>query len=194
MIKKYIVGITGASGSIYGIRLLQELLKKNMEVHLIISDNGKKIIQDEIGKTADNIIDELKDNYSNLTTHDINNMASSIASGFFKINGMIIMPCSMATLAEIAMGISKNLLGRSAEVCLKERRKLIIVPRETPLNNIHLRNMLYLSEAGAEILPAMPGFYHKPETINDMVDFIVGKVLENLNIRNNLLKNFSEDQ
>ncbi|KZL89428.1 putative aromatic acid decarboxylase [Clostridium magnum DSM 2767] len=165
-----------------------------MEVHLIISDNGKKIIQDEIGKTADNIIDELKDNYSNLTTHDINNMASSIASGFFKINGMIIMPCSMATLAEIAMGISKNLLGRSAEVCLKERRKLIIVPRETPLNNIHLRNMLYLSEAGAEILPAMPGFYHKPETINDMVDFIVGKVLENLNIRNNLLKNFSEDQ
>nr|WP_066629385.1 UbiX family flavin prenyltransferase [Clostridium magnum] len=192
--KKYIVGITGASGSIYGIRLLQELLKKNMEVHLIISDNGKKIIQDEIGKTADNIIDELKDNYSNLTTHDINNMASSIASGFFKINGMIIMPCSMATLAEIAMGISKNLLGRSAEVCLKERRKLIIVPRETPLNNIHLRNMLYLSEAGAEILPAMPGFYHKPETINDMVDFIVGKVLENLNIRNNLLKNFSEDQ
>ncbi|WP_242954985.1 UbiX family flavin prenyltransferase [Clostridium magnum] len=174
--------------------MLQELLKKNMEVHLIISDNGKKIIQDEIGKTADNIIDELKDNYSNLTTHDINNMASSIASGFFKINGMIIMPCSMATLAEIAMGISKNLLGRSAEVCLKERRKLIIVPRETPLNNIHLRNMLYLSEAGAEILPAMPGFYHKPETINDMVDFIVGKVLENLNIRNNLLKNFSEDQ
>lgn len=165
-----------------------------MEVHLIISDNGKKIIQDEIGETADNIIDELKDNYSNLTTHDINNMASSIASGFFKINGMIIMPCSMATLAEIAMGISKNLLGRSAEVCLKERRKLIIVPRETPLNNIHLRNMLYLSEAGAEILPAMPGFYHKPETINDMVDFIVGKVLENLNIRNNLLKNFSEEQ
>lgn len=165
-----------------------------MEVHLIISDNGKKIIQDEIGETADNIIDELKDNYSNLTTHDINNMASSIASGFFKINGMIIMPCSMATLAEIAMGISKNLLGRSAEVCLKERRKLIIVPRETPLNNIHLRNMLYLSEAGAEILPAMPGFYHRPETINDIVDFIVGKVLENLNIRNNLLKNFSEEQ
>lgn len=165
-----------------------------MEVHLIISDNGKKIIQDEIGETADNIIDELKDNYSNLTTHDINNMASSIASGFFKINGMIIMPCSMATLAEIAMGISKNLLGRSAEICLKERRKLIIVPRETPLNNIHLRNMLYLSEAGAEILPAMPGFYHRPETINDIVDFVVGKVLENLNIRNNLLKNFSEEQ
>lgn len=161
---------------------------------MVISDNGKKIMQDEIGETADNIIDELKNNYSNLTTHDINNMASSIASGFFKINGMIIMPCSMATLAEIAMGISKNLLGRSAEVCLKERRKLIIVPRETPLNNIHLRNMLYLSEAGAEILPAMPGFYHKPETIKDMVDFIVGKVLENLNIRNNLLKNFSEDQ
>lgn len=157
-----------------------------MEVHLVITDNARKVIQNEIGETTDNIISELKDTYSNLTTHDINNMSSSIASGFFKTNGMIIMPCSMTTLAEIAMGISKNLLGRSAEVCLKERRKLIIVPRETPLNNIHLRNMLYLSEVGAEILPAMPGFYHKPETINDMVDFIVGKVLDALNIRNNL--------
>lgn len=157
-----------------------------MEVHLVITDNARKVIQNEIGETADNIISELKNTYSNLTTHDINNMSSSIASGFFKTNGMIIIPCSMTTLAEIAMGISKNLLGRSAEVCLKERRKLIIVPRETPLNNIHLRNMLYLSEVGAEVLPAMPGFYHKPETINDMVDFIVGKVLDALNIRNNL--------
>jgi polyprenyl P-hydroxybenzoate and phenylacrylic acid decarboxylases len=165
-----------------------------MEVHLVITDNAREVIQKEIGETTDTIIGELKDTYSNLKTHDINNMASSIASGYFKTNGMIIMPCSMATLAEIAMGISKNLLGRSADVCLKERRKLIIVPRETPLNNIHLRNMLYLSEAGAEVLPAMPGFYHKPETINDMVDFIVGKVLENLNIKNNLLKNFSEEK
>lgn len=141
-------------------------------------------MENEIGESADTIINGLKDIYSNLTTHDINNMTSFIASGYFKANGMIIIPCSMATLAEIAMGISKNLLGRSADVCLKERRKLIIVPRETPLNNIHLRNMLYLSEAGAEVLPAMPGFYHKPETINDMVDFIVGKVLDSLNIRN----------
>lgn len=160
-----------------------------MEVHLVITDNARDVIQKEIGETADTIISQLKDTYSNLKTHDINNMASSIASGYFKTNGMIIMPCSMATLAEIAMGISKNLLGRSAEVCLKERRKLIIVPRETPLNNIHLRNMLYLSEAGAEVLPAMPGFYHKPETINDMVDFIVWKVLEALNIRSNLFDN-----
>jgi len=158
-----------------------------MEVHLVITDTGAEVIQNEIGKTVNTIISELKDIYSNLTTHDINNMSSSIASGYFKTNGMIIIPCSMTTLAELAMGISNNLLGRSAEVCLKERRKLIIVPRETPLNNIHLRNMLYLSEAGAEVLPAMPGFYHKPETVNDMVDFIIAKVLESLNIKNDLL-------
>jgi len=161
---------------------------------LVVTDNGKNVMENEIGENANTIISGLKDIYSNLTTHDINNMASSIASGSFKANGMIIMPCSMATLGEIAMGISKNLLGRSADVCLKERRKLIIVPRETPLNNIHLRNMLYLSEAGAEVLPAMPGFYHKPETINDMVDFIVGKVLDALNIRNNLFKNLAEEK
>jgi len=183
--KKYIVGITGASGSIYGIRLTEELLKSNVQVHLVVTDNGKKVIENEVGENANTIISGLKDNYSNLTIHDINNMESCIASGYFKTNGMIIMPCSMATLAEIAMGISKSLLGRSADVCLKERRKLIVVPRETPLNNIHLRNMLYLSEVGAEILPAMPGFYHKPETVNDMVDFIVGKVLTALNIKNN---------
>lgn len=161
---------------------------------MVVTDNGKNVMENEIGENANTIISGLKDIYSNLTTHDINNMASSIASGSFKANGMIIMPCSMATLGEIAMGISKNLLGRSADVCLKERRKLIIVPRETPLNNIHLRNMLYLSEAGAEVLPAMPGFYHKPETINDMVDFIVGKVLDALNIRNNLFKNLAEEK
>jgi polyprenyl P-hydroxybenzoate and phenylacrylic acid decarboxylases len=192
--KKYIVGITGASGSIYGIRLTEELLKNNMQVHFVITENGRKVMENEIGETDDIFINRLKDTYSNFITHDINNMASSIASGSFKTNGMIIMPCSMATLGEIAMGISKNLLGRSADVCLKERRKLIIVPRETPLNNIHLRNMLYLSEAGAEVLPAMPGFYHKPETINDMVDFIVGKVLDALNIRNNLFESLGEDR
>lgn len=186
--KKFIVGITGASGSIYGIRLVEELLKNNMQVHLVISDNGRKIIESEIGEDADIFFYRLRDTYSNLIIHDFNNLSSSIASGSFKTNGMIIMPCSMATLGEIAMGISKNLLGRSADVCLKERRKLIIVPRETPLNNIHLRNMLYLSEAGAEILPAMPGFYQKPETIIDMVDFVVSKALDALGVKNNLLK------
>lgn len=192
--KKFIVGITGASGSIYGMRLAEELLKNNMQVHLVVTENGRKVIESEIGENADTFINRLNDTYSNLITHDINNMASSIASGSFKTNGMIIMPCSMATLGEIAMGISKNLLGRSADVCLKERRKLIIVPRETPLNNIHLRNMLYLSEAGAEVLPAMPGFYQKPETVNDMVDFIVGKVLDALNIKNNLFKKWGEEK
>lgn len=192
--KKFIVGITGASGSIYGIRLVEELLKNNMQVHLVVTENGRKFIECEMGEDAENLIIRLKDAYCNLVTHEINNTSSPIASGLFKTNGMIIMPCSMATLGEIAMGISKNLLGRSAEVCLKERRKLIIVPRETPLNNIHLRNMLYLSEAGAEVLPAMPGFYMKPETVNDMVDFIVGKVLDALSIKNNLFKKMDEEK
>lgn len=190
--KKFIVGITGASGSIYGIRLVEELLKNNMGVYLVVTENGRKVIESEIGENPDTFFDRLKKSYSNLIMEDINNITSHIASGSFKTNGMIIMPCSMATLGEIAMGISKSLLGRSADVCLKERRKLIIVPRETPLNNIHLRNMLYLSEAGAEILPAMPGFYQKPETVHDMVDFIVGKVLDALEIKNNLFKKWED--
>lgn len=185
---KYIVGITGASGSIYGIRLIEELLKSGNEVHIIITDSGKQVLNYETDYTVDLLIKHLKEFGSNIKIHDIDNLFAATASGSFKTDGMIILPCSMSTVGEIANGMSKNLLGRSADVCLKERRKLIVVPRETPFNTIHLKNMLSLTEAGAVILPAMPGFYHKPETIEDMIDFVVGKVMDTLEIENNLFK------
>lgn len=127
------------------------------------------------------------ESFSNKTIfQDVEDLFAPTASGSFKTDGMIIISCSMSSLGEIANGVSKNLLGRSADVCIKERRKLVIVPRETPLSSIHLKNMLTLSEAGATILPAMPGFYHKPENLEDLIDFMVGKVLDTLNIDNNL--------
>lgn len=185
---RYIVGITGASGSIYGIRLTEELLKCGSEVHLIITDSGEKVINYETGYSTDSLIKHLEEHGGSISVHDINNLFAPTASGSFKTEGMIIMPCSMATLGEIANGVSKNLLGRSADAALKERRKLIIVPRETPFNTIHLKNMLSLSEAGAVILPAMPGFYHKPETALDMINFVVGKVMDSLGIENQLFR------
>ncbi len=189
---KYIVGITGASGSVYGVRLIEELLNRGNEVLIIITDSGKKVLKYEMDYTVEILTRHLEQFESNIKIQDINNLFSATASGSFKTEGMIIMPCSMATLGEIANGMSKNLLGRSADVCLKERRKLIIVPRETPLNTIHLKNMVSLSEAGAIILPAMPGFYHRPETIEDMIDFVVGKVMDCLGIENNLFKRWEK--
>jgi 4-hydroxy-3-polyprenylbenzoate decarboxylase len=188
---RYIVGITGASGSIYGVRLVEELLKNGNEVHFIITDSGKKVLNFETEYTVELLMKHLEKLGGSIKLHDIDNLFASTASGSFKTDGMIILPCSMSTVGEIANGMSKNLLGRSADVCLKERRKLIIVPRETPFNTIHLRNMLSLSEAGGIILPAMPGFYHKPETIEDMIDFVVGKVMDSLGIENNLFRKWS---
>ncbi len=209
---KYIVGITGASGSIYGVRLVEELLKTGNQVHIIISESGKKVLKYEMDYTDEELLKHFQEfssgsgssnsngngsgsgkgndngNGSELIVHQIDDLFAATASGSFRTDGMIILPCSMATLGEIANGMSKNLLGRSADVCLKERRKLILMPRETPLSTIHLKNMLSLSEAGAVILPAMPGFYHKPETIEDLIGFVVGKVLDSLGIENDLYK------
>lgn len=189
---RYIVGITGASGSIYAVRLLEELLKAGHEVHLIVTGNGLKVMSYEIEYSNENCLGRLQALYDSLKLHDINNLFSSVASGSFKTEGMAVIPCSMSTLGEIACGVSKNLLGRAADVCIKENRKLVLVPRETPLSQIHLRNMLTLSEAGATILPAMPAFYQRPEGINDLVDFIVGRVLESLGIDNNLYKKWGD--
>lgn len=190
--KKYIVGITGASGSVYGIRLIEELLKAGNEVHVIITDSGKKVMKYETDHDIDSLLKSLGDFSSNIKVHDVENLFAPTASGSFKTDGMIIIPCSMSTLGEISNGVSKNLLGRSGDVCLKERRKLIIVPRETPFNTIHLKNMVSLSEAGAVILPAMPGFYHMPKSLEDIVDFVVGKVLDALDIENNLFKKWGD--
>jgi len=178
---RLIVAITGASGVCYGKRLLEVLKDKN-EVHLIISKASEKILEHELEITKD----ELK-KLANFSYNE-DNITSRIASGSFKFDSMIIIPCSMKTLAGIAHGYSENLILRAADVTLKERRKLIIVPRETPLNSVHLSNLLNLSLQGVSIIPAMPAFYHKPQTVASVVDFIVGKVLDTLNLKHSLFK------
>lgn len=190
---RYIVGVTGASGSVYALKLIRTLLEKGHEVHLVITDNGKKVITYETGLGEKYLLEELSAWNGNLILHDNQDLFSSIASGSYITQGMVVVPCSMATLGEIAQGVSKTLLGRAADVCLKERRKLVLVPRETPLSTIHLRNMLTLSESGAIILPAMPAFYNKPATLEDMVDFIVGRVLRSLGVENTLYKEWGSD-
>jgi 4-hydroxy-3-polyprenylbenzoate decarboxylase len=191
---KYIVGITGASGSTYGLKLVRILLEKSYEVHLVITDNGKKVMAYETGLSEKELLAELSCCGGNLIFHNNHDLFSSIASGSFKTDGMVVVPCSMSTLGEIAWGVSKNLLGRAADVCIKEGRKLILVPRETPLSKVHIRNMLSLSESGAVILPAMPAFYQKPSTVEDMVDFIVGRVLDSLGVENILYKKWGSSE
>lgn len=190
--KKIVIGITGASGSIYSVRLVEELLKKGIFVHIICTDNGKKVMKFETNLDIDKWIKDLEEKYNHVKLEDINNLFSGVASGSFKFDAMIILPCSMGTLAEISNGLSKNLLCRAADVALKENRKLIIVPRETPLNAIHLENMLKLSKLGVSILPAMPGFYHKPESMADLINFVVGKILDSLSIENNLFTKWED--
>jgi 4-hydroxy-3-polyprenylbenzoate decarboxylase len=187
-LKKIVVGITGASGSIYAKRLVEELLKKDIYTHIICTDTGKKVMKYETGIDLEQWVEELSKQYSHLMLEDINNLFAGVASGSYKFDAAVILPCSMGTLAEISNGLAKNLLCRVADVALKESRRLIIVPRETPFNAIHLENMLKLSRLGVTILPAMPGFYHMPQTMEDLIDFVVGKVLDSLAIENTLFK------
>lgn len=177
---KVLLSIGGASGSIYGIKLLEELKKDKVETHLIVSSGAKKIIEHE---TNYNFLDTKKkaDFY-----YENNDMFAGPASGSYKLDAMIICPCSMKTLSAVANGYGDTLTSRSAMCQLKEERKLILVPRETPLDLASIENMKKAKLAGATILPAMPGFYHKPEKIDDLVDFVVGKILDQLSI-NHLL-------
>ncbi len=184
---RLIVAVTGASGVIYGRRLL-EVLKGKCEVHLIISRASEELIEYELGATKKEL-----ENLANCT-YDEGDFCASLASGSFKTDGMVVIPCSMKTLAGIAHGYSENLILRAADVTLKEKRKLIIVPRETPLSAIHLRNMLELSMQGVIIVPATPAFYHKPQKIEDLVDFVVGKVLDSLGIEHELYARWQEKQ
>ena len=176
---RVIVGITGASGVIYGIRLIEELNKNNIETHVIISDVACDIIEYETSYT----IDYIKEISS--YTYNENDLFAIINSGSFKVDATVIIPCSMKTLSD-------NAITRACDVTLKERRTLIISPRETPLRTIHLENMTNLSREGAIILPAMPGFYHKPESIEEQVDFIIGKILDILDINNNLFTKWKQ--
>lgn len=186
--KKIVVGITGASGSIYSKRLIEELLKKKIYVHVICTENGSKVMNYETSLDIKQWVRELKTKYEYIKLEDINDLFAGVASGSYKFDAMVVLPCSMGTLAEISNGLSRNLLCRAADVALKENRRLVICPRETPLNAIHLENMLKLSRLGVTILPPMPGFYHKPKTIEDLIDFVVGKILDSLSIENILFE------
>jgi len=177
---RLIIAITGASGVVYGKRLLEVLQNKKIETHLIISKAAEKIIEHELETTKKEI--------EKLASHvySVDDLTAPISSGSFKTDAMIIIPCSMKTLAGIAHGYAENLILRGADAMLKEKRKLILVPRETPLNVIHLRNMLELAEQGVTIVPTMPAFYHKPASVSAIVDFVVGKVLDLLDIEHTL--------
>jgi 4-hydroxy-3-polyprenylbenzoate decarboxylase len=185
---KIIVGITGSSGVIYGIKLLYFLKKSKIETHIVLSKWAEKNIEIE---TDESIVEVKK-----LASFEYreNDMAASISSGSFKTDGMIIIPCSMKTLASIANGYDDNLISRAASVTIKENRKLVIVPRETPLSQIHLSNMLKLAKIGVTILPAMPGFYHRPKTINDLILHIVGKTLDQFEINNEVFKRWKNNE
>jgi 4-hydroxy-3-polyprenylbenzoate decarboxylase len=198
----YAVAITGGSGAPYALRLLQTLLAYGHEVHLCISPAGETILQVESGLKLGKTLREKaavlaaaveSENAAKLRVFDPQNLAAPISSGSFPCAGMAIVPCSTGTLGRIANGISSNLIERAADVMLKERRPLVVVPRETPLNEIHLQNMLALRRAGADILPAMPAFYHKPRNISDLVDMIVGRVLDRLGVENDLFHRWGKD-
>jgi len=179
---RLVVGLSGASGIVYGIRLLQVLREKNVQTELIMTPTAKQMVELETDHDPEEIL--------SLATrvHRIDDFESTISSGGYLTDGMVIAPCSMKTLAGIACGYASNLLLRAADVTLKERRPLVLVPRETPLNAIHLKNMLQLTEMGTTILPAMPAFYNKPSTANELVDFVVGKALDVLRIEHSLYK------
>jgi 4-hydroxy-3-polyprenylbenzoate decarboxylase len=183
---KIVIGFSGASGIIYGIRLLEILHSTNIQTYLIISEWAKKNIEIETDKTLEYVKSLSSVNYDNFK------LDASVSSGSFLHDGMVIVPCSMKSLSSIANGYDDTLISRAASVTLKESRKLIIVPRETPLSRIHLENMVKLQEAGAIILPAMPGFYHKPSTIEEIIDHLVGKILDQLNIKHGLFKRWRD--
>ncbi|MHB8841191.1 MAG: UbiX family flavin prenyltransferase [Candidatus Aquicultor sp.] len=193
---EYVVAITGASGAIYGKRLIQELLRQDYNVSLIISNPGKLVIAHELGfsfNEDDAVVEmaqwlEAPNTAARLRYFRDDDLMAPICSGSHITGGMVILPCTMATLGAIAGGLSSSLIERSADVALKESRRLVIVPRETPFNRIHLKNLLEVEEAGAKIVPAMPAFYDNPKTIEDMVDFVVGKVLDQLGVEHTLFE------
>jgi len=194
MKKRFIIGITGSSGILYGIHFIKTLAHYvEGESHVIISDSAKLVLKKELDISIKNdeeflnyCLKDIKSPVHRFIVENPKNVGAKPASGSFLHNGMIIVPCSMKTLSAIANGYSNNLIERSAEVCLKEHRKLILVPRETPLNLIHIENMKKITLAGGIVLPASPGFYHKPQSIEDLLNFICGKILNLLDIEQKL--------
>jgi len=186
-----VVGITGASGAPYAVRLLQQLVAAHRPVSLIVSKFGMRLLDTEVGIGS---IDALrtavgKDAWDScIETYGNDDRGAPPASGSALTSGMIVCPCSMGTLSAISVGASRSLIERAADVTLKERRKLVLVPRETPLSAIHLGNMLRLTRAGAVIMPAAPGFYHRPKQVSDLVDFVVARMLDQLGVEQKLVK------
>lgn len=184
---KLVIAITGASGVIYGIRALEVLKRLGVETHLILSEWGEKTIKIETDKDGDYVRSLAS------RVHDDSNMAAPVSSGSFKTDGMAVIPCSMKTLAGIANGLDDTLVARAAGVCIKESRKVVLVPREAPLSRIHLENMNKLAGLpNVVIMPAMPGFYHRPKTMEELIDHVVGKVLDQFSIQHELFKRWGE--
>jgi len=196
--RRWVVGMTGASGAVYGVELVRALLEREYEVHLVISDAGWRVLRDELGWDAARRSDALAAAFGSppergvLVHYPPNDVGAAIASGSFRCRGMAVVPCSMGTLAAIATGAADNLLTRAAAVAMKEGRPLILVPRETPLSAIHLENMLKLARLGVRMIPAMPAFYTKPRDLTDVVRFMVGKVLDQMGIDHELYPRWGE--
>ncbi len=190
--KHIVVGVTGASGSIYARRLISMLCSLDVHVHLVLSRHAMKVVTQELEPLSFKIDKEIKYEVlryfhgEHITFHGYQDFASPIASGSFKTDGMVVCPCTAGTLGRIANGVSTNLLDRAADVCLKERRKLLIVLREIPYSRIVIENMLRVTDAGGIVVPASPGFYHDPETIKDLVDSVVARILDHLGLESEL--------
>jgi len=185
--KRLIIGITGASGAIYGVRTLGLLRERNFETHLVLSETGKKVIELETDYTARDVAAMAS------FTYDDNDLGAPIASGSFLTGGMIIVPCTVKTLSGVANSFANNLIERAADVTLKEKRKLVLVVRETPLHKGHFRLMSLAADIGAHILPPMPAFYHRPIKIEDIIDQTAGKIFDYLGIDHDLFKRWGEE-
>jgi 4-hydroxy-3-polyprenylbenzoate decarboxylase len=182
---RIVVGISGASGAIYGVRLLEVLRQLDVETHLVLSETAAETIAYETDHTLDQVLDLASKVYP------VNDVAAAISSGSFRTDGMVVAPCSIKTLSGLANSYNDNLLTRAADVSLKERRKLVLVVRETPLHLGHLRLMTAVTEMGAVVLPPMPAFYHKPRTIDDIINQTVGKVLDQFGLEASLFKRWT---
>lgn len=188
-----VVAITGASGAPYAVRLLESLVRAKRPIQLIVSSHGLRLLDTELGiGTIDALRDKVGGDWArHVTVFDDGDRGAAPASGSALSAGMVICPCSMGTLSAISAGASRSLVERAADVTLKERRTLVLVPRETPLSEIHLENMLRVTRAGAIVMPAAPGFYHRPRSVGDLVDFIVARVLDHLGVEHDLVARWS---
>lgn len=189
---EYVVGITGASGSIYGIRLIQELARARQVVHVVVTSAGRAVMKEELG--TDDVRKSVPAGKTKkmIRVWEHDDFSAPFMSGSNPPGAVVVIPCSMGQLAAIANGMSDTLLERTADVALKEKKPLILAVRETPLSLIHIENMLKAAKAGAHIVPAMPAFYHHPETVDDIVNFLVGKVLNLLSVRHTLFRPWGE--